>query len=123
MNEALARLDAAIHLAVQGEANSPPASSDDGEAWLVGNDPAEAWAGQAGAVAVRVAGQWLFLQPVPGMRLYDTGVGQFAYFSAGWQKPVAIQEPTGGSVVDSEARVAISALISALRAAGIFPSE
>ena len=122
VNEALARLDAAIHPALLGEASEPPEGSEDGDAWLVGSDAEGAWASQEGTLAVRQAGQWLFVEPSPGLRVLDLSTGQFAHFSTAWQKPLPVAEPSGGLMVDSEARVAISALISALRAAGIFPS-
>lgn len=121
-NEALARIDALMHAAVQGERNEPSETTEDGECWIVGSSPAAAWAGRAGSIAMRQSGQWLFAEPVPGMRIYDVSTGQFSVFSGTWQKPAAIEEPSGGLNVDSEARVAIGTLISALRAAGIFPS-
>jgi hypothetical protein len=122
VNEALARIDAVLDAKVLGEASDPPEDSEDGDAWLVGPGATGGWEGQEGALAILQPGQWLFVEPVAGMRVFDVSTGQFAHFFEGWQKPTAIAEPTGGFAVDSEARAVIGLLISALRAAGIFPS-
>ncbi|MEW9854657.1 DUF2793 domain-containing protein [Novosphingobium sp. M1R2S20] len=121
-NEALARIDGLLHGAIQGQSNVPPQNGSDGECWLVGPEPTGAWDGAADALAMFQSGQWLFMNPVPGMQIFDVSAQQFRVFSEGWQKPAAVQEPSGGQVVDSEARAAIGALISALRASGITPS-
>jgi hypothetical protein len=57
------------------------------------------------------------------MRIFDRPTRQFFVFSGTWQKPASVEEPSGGMNVDSEARAAIGALISALKAAGVFPSS
>lgn len=121
-NEALSRIDALLHPAVLGEANTPPSDPEEGACWLVGEAPDGEWHGHAGAIAFREAGQWLFAQPRRGTRIFDVADGQFAVFADEWQKPAAVQEPSGGLNVDSEARAAIGALLLALRAAGILPS-
>jgi hypothetical protein len=54
------------------------------------------------------------------MRVLDLTNGQEWRYLAGWQIPVAPEEPSGGTTVDIEARTAIVALINALRSAGIF---
>lgn len=122
-NEALARIDGLLHAAVLGEAEEPPQTSEDGDCWLVSAAAGEAWAGQEGCLAMRQVGQWLFAAPTDGMRVFDQSTRQFFVFSGTWQKPTLVEEPSGGMNVDSEARAAIGALISALRAAGVFPSS
>lgn len=121
-NEALARIDALLHPAIEGERSEPPASAADGTAWIVSADAVGDWMGRDGMIALRQLGQWLFVQPAPGMWVFDRELTQFAFFSDGWQKASTIQEPSGGSTVDSEARAAIGALLLALRASGILPS-
>jgi hypothetical protein len=69
------------------------------------------------------AGQWLFTSPIDGLHIFSRSTQQFFVFSGTWQKPTLVEEPSGGMNVDSEARAAIGALISALRAAGVFPSS
>jgi hypothetical protein len=118
-NEALARIDGLLHAAVLGEGDQPPPHSADGDSWIVGSSPLGDWAGQPGRVAMRQSGQWLFAEPVDGMRVFDRTARQFVVFSGTWQKPATVEEPSEGMNVDSEARAAIGALISALRAAGV----
>lgn len=120
-NEALARIDALLHSAVAGEASHPPIAPEDGECWLVASGAQDEWTGHDGLLATRQAGQWLYVEPVAGMRLLDKSSGQFRVFINGWQKAANVEEPTGGLYVDSEARAAIGALLSALRASGFFP--
>jgi hypothetical protein len=121
VNEAFARLDALLHLVVEGEANSPPVSPVDGTCWLVGSAPTGDWAGQAGTIAARQAGSWLFAEPVEGMTAHDHAAGQLARFDGGWQRAAAVAAPSGGSTADAEARTAIVGLIAALVAGGILP--
>ncbi|OYX64599.1 MAG: hypothetical protein B7Y88_10900 [Sphingomonadales bacterium 32-64-17] len=119
VNEALARLDALLHIAVEGTADEPPAAPVDGEAWLVGNTPAGEWADHASEVACRQSGNWLFQPPLTGMRLYDKSAGQQAMFDDGWSRASPIALPSGGATQDTEARAAIAGLVAALVAAGI----
>jgi hypothetical protein len=121
-NEALARIDALLHAAIQDEADAPPPAAQDGECWLVGARPEGSWRDHAGEIAIFQAGAWLFAAPAPGMRLFNQRTGQFILFHEAWQKGGEPQEPTGGLYVDSEARTAIATLISDLRASGIYPS-
>ena len=120
-NEALARLDAFVHPCVQGEASAPPPEAVHGDCWLVGEAAAGAWSGREGSLAALQSGQWLFAEPFVGLRVFDLAAGQFALFTGTWQKAAPIEEPSGGLNVDSQARAAIGAVLSALRAAGIFP--
>ncbi|MEL1251670.1 DUF2793 domain-containing protein [Aurantiacibacter gilvus] len=119
VNEAFARIDALLHLAVEGEANDPPAAPTDGECWLVGDTPTGVWSAQAGMIASRQAGNWLFTPPVEGMVVRDKAAGQSARYGSGWQRAAAVTTPTGGSTEDSEARAAIAQLVAALQISGI----
>lgn len=121
VNEAHALTDALLHCAIDGETGTPPSSPSDGEAWLVGVSPSGAWAGQAGRLACRQAGNWLFVTPRDGMRLLDRSTGQERHYFGNWRIPEAPGEPIGGLTVDAEAREAISGLLAALREAGVFP--
>ena len=122
VNEAHALIDALLHGAVEGLANDPPPAPADGLNWLVASAPTGAWSGRTGAIAVRQGGNWLFVPPRDGMRLLDRSTGQALVHAGGWRKPARPPAPAGGGVVDAEARVAISQLISVLCDAGIIPS-
>jgi hypothetical protein len=121
VNEAHALADALLHCAIEGEATVPPVTPDDGANWLVGAGATGDWAGQDGKLACRQTGNWLFVSPRDGLHLLDRSTGQERRFFETWriaQEPV---EPSGGSVVDAEARAAILQLIAALKVAGIYP--
>lgn len=119
INEAFARIDALLHAVVEGEANDPPASPNDGECWLVGAAPSGDWTGQAGTIACRQAGSWLFAQPVDGMSVFDKAAGQGARYDNGWLRAAPVTAPSGGTTEDSEARAAITELVAALQQSGI----
>ncbi|MBU6267591.1 MAG: DUF2793 domain-containing protein [Sphingomonadales bacterium] len=120
VNEAHVLVDALLHCVVEGVATVPPAAPIDGTAWLVGATPTGAWAGQAGKIAARQAGNWLFILPRDGLRVMDRSTGQDTRYLGGWQRPTRPGLPSGGATIDNEARVAISQLVSALSIAGIF---
>lgn len=119
VNEALARLDSLLHTAIEAELSAPPVGPVEGECWLVGAAATGDWSGQDGAIACWQSGNWIFLTPRTGMRLYDKASGQEARFDGGWLRAAAVTSPSGGSVVDSEARTAIAGLVAALVSAGI----
>lgn len=121
VNEAFSRIDALLHCAIEGERADPPPSPASGEAWLVASGATGEWSGRDGMIAARQAGNWLFFAGREGMRLFDRSTKQERLFTAAWQSPVAPSEPSGGSVVDAEARAVISELILALRVSGLFP--
>ncbi|MEO5707816.1 MAG: DUF2793 domain-containing protein [Alteraurantiacibacter sp.] len=86
---------------------------------LVGNSPSGDWSGQAGCLAAFQAGTWLFVLPRDGMSVLDLSTGQIVRYLDGWQVPAAVAAATGGSVIDSQARNAITQIVAALTTAGI----
>lgn len=122
VNEALALADSLLHCAVEAESALPPASPQDGQAWLVAAEAIGEWAGRDGALACRQAGAWIFVQPRDGMRIFDRSIGQEWFHFGSWRKADSPVEPLGGMIVDGEARAALGILIAGLRAMGIFPS-
>ena len=123
VNEAHARTDALLHCAIEGEAGEPPADPAEGENWIVATAATGAWFGKDGNIACRQGGNWLFAEPRDGMRVLDRSSGQEKRFLEGWKIPSVPLEPSGGSVVDAEARAALSELIAALRLSGVFPTN
>ena len=119
VNEALARLDALLHPVVEGELNTPPAAPLDGECWLVGTAPTGAWAGRAGEIACRQAGEWLFADPVQGMQVFDKAADKQAVFDGTWKRAAQVASAAGGTTIDTQARTAITGLIAALVSVGI----
>lgn len=123
VNEAHALTDALLHAACEGEVADPPTTPAEGETWLIATSATGDWAGEDGNIASRQAGTWLFLSPRDGLRMLDKSTGQMLLYRDGWQRPSTPAAPSGGSVVDSEARTAVADLISALVDAGVFPSS
>jgi hypothetical protein len=81
------------------------------------------WAGEDGKLAARQAGNWLIVAPHDGMRVFDRSTGQILLYRGGWQRPAAPLAPSGGTIIDAEARAAIADLVTALTEAGILPSS
>ncbi len=122
VNETTARLDALLHGAIESETATPPASPVDGQSWLVGASPTGEWSGQAGKIAARQAGNWLFFAAQDGMKLLNRASGQEIRYKTGWQVAVRPSDPTGGTTIDAEARAAIVAILASLTTAGTFPA-
>jgi hypothetical protein len=139
-NEALARLDIMVQPVVQGVAPSAvPANPTLGQCWIVGVGATGAWAGRDGALAAWMAGGWRFVAPFEGMTAWSIADAMLAIRSgANWVigqvnvqqirinnvplltvRQPAIATPSSGTVVDSESRVAISAILGALRTHGL----
>lgn len=123
VNEAHALTDALLHLAVEGEAMDPPPAPTEGDCWVVGTSATGDWTGHDGEIACYEAGTWLFVAPRDGLRAFNRGAGQDWRYAAGWHVASTVVEPAGGTTIDMEARVAISAIIQALEAGGILPQS
>ena len=134
-NESLQRIDMLLCAAVEEPPlNDPPANPVAGQCFLVGDVPTGDWFGQSNAIAGFSDGEWPFDAPTEGSRVlvrttgetmlqhngvWETGIARVREVRvdgqtvlAGRQPPIAA--PAGGTVVDTESRLAISAIISAL---------
>jgi hypothetical protein len=142
-NEALALADILVQPIVQSVAPvGVPASPTFGQCWIVGASATGAWTGQDGAIACWTSGGWRFSAPFEGMTAWSVaytatvrrsgavwtiGTLTATKLSIGGNQVVsarqaAIPNPGGGATIDSEARVALAAILSALRTHGlIFP--
>jgi hypothetical protein len=139
-NEALQTLDMLVGGCVEGPPQaSPPASPAIGSAYLVASGATGAWAGNANCVAAWTSGGWRFVAPTEGLQLLDRSSGSLSvYWSGSWKLGVlransvqiggvqvvgarqpAISAPSGGSLVDAEARNAVSAILAALQSHGL----
>jgi hypothetical protein len=122
VNEVTARLDALVFAVIEGQLDTPPGNPADGRCWLVGPNPTGEWLGQAGALAAREGGQWLFAVPVDGMRIIDRATGQKRHYLGSWKAPATPALANGGAVVDTEARATLAGLLACLAEAGIIAS-
>lgn len=139
-NEALIRLSGLLHPVVAGPPqDNPPADPMPGQAWLVGSAPSGAWAQQAARIALWDEGGWRFLAPTEGMLVWSLAervhyrFEATAWSAAAWTantleiggktvvsaRQGAIADPVGGTSPDVEARLAVSAILGALRAHGL----
>lgn len=87
VNEITARIDALLHGAIEAELATPPATPSDGQCWLVATGASGDWTGQAGRIAARQSGNWLFIAPRDGMRLLNRTSGQEIRFQSTWKHP------------------------------------
>lgn len=138
-NEALARLDLTVQAAVFAVGtNIPPESPEPGDAWILGGAPTGEWAGRAHAIAGWTEAGWRFVAAAEGMAAWMLESGGFAlFYDGGWHqgeahgrlivegeqvvgaRAEAIEDPDGGTLIDTEARSAISAILAALREHGL----
>ena len=119
VNESLALLDMLVHPVVQGMATIPPDAPVSGECWIIADNAEGDWDGKSGSIAGWDGSQWTFIAPQDGFHAYDRERASFVTYRNGWQAPVPISAPSGGSTVDSECRVAIADLIAALKQRGL----
>lgn len=139
-NEALAIIDALIVPVVQSVAPSNvPSSPLAGQSWIVGTSPTGDWLGQANALATWSQGGWRFTLPINGFVVSSLADGmQFQFDGAAWVKgqinaanynvngtrvvsarQPAISSPSGGSVVDAEVRIIVTAILAAMQTHGL----
>ena len=140
-NEAIALADIAIQAVIQAVAPpTVPVSPAIGQCWVIGIAPTGAWAGRAGQIAAWTSGGWRYVAPFEGMHVWSiadativrrtssawvTGALTASSVSINGQQIIAARQPrvvppTGGSVVDVQARAAIAMLIAGLESHGLF---
>ena len=139
-NEALVRIDAALHAAVEDtSAPDPPAAPVEGQCWIVPAGAGGAWSGHAGSLACWTSGGWRFFDPVPGMLVWDKSSAFWLHWREGsWSsgelpaaritvggvqvvgaRQPAVPSPSGGTTIDQEARAAIASITAALKTHGL----
>jgi hypothetical protein len=142
-NEALTLLDVALHACVAaGPLADPPAAPEPGQSWIVGPDSTAAWSGEEDALASWTEGGWRFVAPVPGMLIWHSDLGCWIHWTgSAWsdgslpataltidgQQVVgprlpAVSSPSGGTIIDVEARAALNSVIATLKSHGLIDS-
>ncbi len=139
-NEALICADMLIQPVVQAiGTGSPPTNPEPGQCWVIGESPTGAWTGHALCMVCWSEAGWLFASPFEGMSALNQSNGHIIRYQSGqWvsgdvnaaqvkiggvqvigaQRP-AISNPSGGSTLDSEARITIASILTALREHGL----
>ena len=121
-NEALVMIDALLHMAVEAALTAPPVVTDNdiGKSWIIHGAPTGVWANKAGQVAYWIGGSWRFVLPHEGMRVWNKSIRRHSLFISGqWTTAPSVPNPTGGTAVDSEARMALVAILQYFRLIGI----
>lgn len=119
VNQALCLLDALHTRTIKASQSTPPTLAVDSDCYRVKAPATGAWAGREDSVAVMIAGDWHFIEPVQGMTIFDRNADNMLVFRSGWKVAAAPVLPTGGAVIDTEARAAIGSLIQSLKALGV----
>lgn len=123
INQSLAVIDAMLATSVTASLSDPQASVSEGECFRIVAPASGDWLGHEDEIAVWVGGAWQFVVPHTGMSVFDQAAAAFLHYNSGWKSANEPSAPTGGTVVDSEARAALSELIQALRNLGVFPDS
>lgn len=87
-NEALLRLDAAVHLSVIGTATTPLASPVEGDRYLVTTPATGAFAGHDTHVALFTGGAWDFFVPQEGWRVWIAATHSLSIFTQSSWRPL-----------------------------------
>lgn len=139
-NEALLAVELLLHPQVEAVGtNQPPSNPAPGQCWIVGSAPGGEWSGQAATLAAWTEAGWRFLAPQDGMVAWSRSDALPVRRTAGeWRlgdvhasavlvdgvpvlgaRQPAIATPDGGTVIDGEARAALTQVIETLRQHGL----
>jgi hypothetical protein len=139
-NEALMLLDLAVHPVVEAAPlASPPAAPVPGQCWLVGAGAGGEWTGRESHLAMWSESGWRFFAPREGMAVWQRDVRAHLHYLEGAWGPAALSasalrvggqqvvgprlpavpNPSGGTIIDAEARAAINQLIATLLQHGL----
>ena len=139
-NEALARIDLALHPAVEGPPlATPPADPEEGQCWIVGAGASGGWTGHDLMLAMWTEGGWRFVAPPAGTGAWNKAANlPLLWDGVQWRegelvcagleidgvqvvgpRQPAVPNPSGGTIIDVEARAAINALTAVLMSHGL----
>lgn len=71
VNESLLALDKLVQLSVKAELNAPPEGCTEHDIYLVGSSPIDTFANHSARLAAWQNGQWIFIMPKAGWRVYN----------------------------------------------------
>ena len=139
-NEALQAIDMLVAAAVEEPPlAAPPAAPAVGATYIVASVPSGDWTGKAHYLACFTAGRWRFATARDGMVAFVRSSSLWAVFRDGaWDlgslrgsslilggqqvvgpRLAGIAAPSGGTVIDSQARAAVVQILAALREHGL----
>ncbi len=137
-NAMVAMLDMLAQPVVVARMSVPPAAPQIGQCWAVDQSPSGDWQGWYGAIAQWSANGWRFIPGFEGLLVWNQSDARALRFQAGrWSDAVeasalrvgrrqvvgaqqpGIAAPSGGTVVDAQARTTIASIITALQTHGL----
>jgi len=84
VNDALTRLDALVHLAVESASlSTPPGSPGAGDRWIVAGSATGDWAGEEGKLAAWIDGAWVIFDPQDGWQAWVKDTQSWLIYSGG----------------------------------------
>lgn len=100
VNEALARIDAAVQLSAASRVvSTPPIAPVEGDTYLVATGGSDAWLGADGEIAAFVNGGWYFITPLSGWQLWVKDEALSLRFDgAEWRANIVAQAPSGAAM-------------------------
>jgi hypothetical protein len=138
-NEALTRIDVGLHPVAEEALAAPPAAPTEGQCWLVETGATGAWGGKDDQIAMWTGSGWRFLAPTEAMSVWIRQLGYpVRWDGGGWgggeiactgiriggqqivgERQPAVASPSGGTIIDQEARAGLDAIIAALMSHGL----
>jgi len=118
INEALTLIDAIMQMAVLAAQTAPPTTPSEGHAYRVLPGATAEWIGQDNNIAIFAGGTWKYISPQNGLKVFDRTTDKHWFYRGGWISASEPTAPTGGTVIDVEARATIDELVEALRKIG-----
>lgn len=125
-NEALLLIDNLINLSITSILENPDMIedaenlSDESKTWLISDMPSGIWAQRANQIATLSDNGFRYIAPIEGMTLYnESEKSTMIYKDMAWYFALTLEKPTGGSIVDAEARESIMAIVDNLRQFGL----
>lgn len=98
-NETLNILDVLLHPVAEGITDIPPCEAENGQCWIVGDNPTEEWKDKAYNIAQKVEGGWFFVKPIKMLRAWIEVLEQhYIYNGEAWVPEALIMKKTGESL-------------------------
>jgi hypothetical protein len=142
-NEALMQLDYLVQPVILSHAPAiVPSNPQNGQSWIIGSSPSGLWSGKAKHLACWTSQGWRFAAPFEGLSCWSVADSMIWRFDGtNWLKGIvtgqavwlggdqiltsrqpAINNPSSGTVIDAESRVAIASILASLRVHGLIAS-
>lgn len=95
VNDDLVLLDTLLHGVIFSMTfSSPPADVEEGDRYIVADNPSGEWAQHGGDLAVRVEGAWIFFRPRLGWRFRLLSTNQFVWYNEDhWEDETTGEDP------------------------------